>query len=195
MSGPLENYKNYHQNKINILIHQTCIPLLLMSFYACIPYYLSIFVNLFYCLNFLLFDLFSKRSKGSLIYMNFIYFGHVFLKENFSKSASETYNRYQDLATEKYHKGKEVVVEGYDQNPLLACGLAFGAGLVFGAMFPVAKREQELLRESATRLRDSLDDQTAHFVNQTTDAVEDVTEKVKGHENIPDKGIDGQLPH
>ena len=117
------------------------------------------------------------------------------MKENFSKSASETYNRYQDLATEKYHKGKEVVVEGYDQNPLLACGLAFGAGLVFGAMFPVAKREQELLRESATRLRDSLDDQTAHFVNQTTDAVEDVTEKVKGHENIPDKGIDGQLPH
>ena len=85
MIGPLENYKNYHQNQINVIIHQICIPFLLMSFYACTPYYLSLSVNIFYCLNFLLFDLFSKKSKGSLIYMNSIYLGHIFLKVNLSK--------------------------------------------------------------------------------------------------------------
>ena len=39
MINPLLKYKTYHRDKTNIVIHQLCIPLLLMSFYSTVPIY------------------------------------------------------------------------------------------------------------------------------------------------------------
>lgn len=72
MSNPLINYKSYHTNKINICIHQCCIPLLMMSMYSIFPKYVSFGVNLFYSTTYLLFDVFSKKSVESVYYLQSI---------------------------------------------------------------------------------------------------------------------------
>ncbi len=62
MINPLLKYKAYHHDKINIVIHQACVPLLLMSFYSVVPIYLAFVVNTFYSVNYLWFDVFSTIS-------------------------------------------------------------------------------------------------------------------------------------
>ena len=76
MINPLIKYKAYHQDKINIVIHQACIPLLLMSFYSLVPIYLAFIVNTFYSVNYLLFDVFSRKSVYSVYYLHLLFFLH-----------------------------------------------------------------------------------------------------------------------
>ena len=84
MINPLLRYKTYHTEKINIIIHQICIPILLITFYSLVSLKLSIIINLFYSINFLLFDLLSKKSINSIIYLQIIYFIHFLFRNYFS---------------------------------------------------------------------------------------------------------------
>ena len=84
MINPLLKYKEYHKDKINIIIHQVCIPLLLMSFYATIPIYFALFTNIFYSVNYLLFDVFSIKSIHSVYYLQFVFFLHFILRKTLS---------------------------------------------------------------------------------------------------------------
>ena len=85
MKNPLLNYKRYHNNKTNILIHKLCIPLLLVTFYSTIPYKISFLINSFYSINFLLFDVFSSKSKYSVLYLQVLYLIHILFKKKLSK--------------------------------------------------------------------------------------------------------------
>lgn len=75
-TNPLIKYKTYHTNKINIYIHQCCIPLLLLSIYSVFPIYLSVCINLFYSMTYLLFDVFSRKSIHSVYYLQTIFIFH-----------------------------------------------------------------------------------------------------------------------
>ena len=85
MMNPLINYKQYHNNKTNILIHKVCIPLLLVTFYSTIPYKFSFLINCFYSSNFLLFDVFSSKSKYCVLYLQVLYLIHILFKKKLSK--------------------------------------------------------------------------------------------------------------
>jgi uncharacterized membrane protein YGL010W len=82
---PLTKYKQYHKNDTNIQIHVVCIPLLLLSGYAILPV-LSFYVNLFYAVNYLLFDVFSKKSIQAAACLQLVYFASMILKRTFSTS-------------------------------------------------------------------------------------------------------------
>lgn len=84
MQNPLFVYKQYHKNDTNILIHQMCIPLLLITFYACTPLYLSLCVNAFYSISYLLFDVLSTKSIHSVYYLQTLYIIHFGFKEYLS---------------------------------------------------------------------------------------------------------------
>jgi uncharacterized membrane protein YGL010W len=74
--NPLLKYKAYHQNKINILIHQFCIPLILITIYSLMPIYISFVINIFYSINYLLFDVFSTKSIHSVYYLQLLFIIH-----------------------------------------------------------------------------------------------------------------------
>jgi uncharacterized membrane protein YGL010W/sterol desaturase/sphingolipid hydroxylase (fatty acid hydroxylase superfamily) len=76
MTNPLIKYRTYHTNKVNIFIHQFCVPLLLLSIYSVFPIYLSICINLFYSATYLLFDVFSRKSIHSVYYLQTIFLFH-----------------------------------------------------------------------------------------------------------------------
>jgi uncharacterized membrane protein YGL010W len=78
--NPLIKYKTYHQNIMNICIHQICVPLLLMSFYSVVPLYMSISINAFYSVTYLLFDVFSTKSIHSVYYLQTLFLFHFVLK-------------------------------------------------------------------------------------------------------------------
>lgn len=80
MINPLTKYKTYHKNTINIMIHQVCIPLLLMTTYAVLPFYLSAAINTYYSINFLLFDVLSTKSIHSVYYLQTIFVLHLFCR-------------------------------------------------------------------------------------------------------------------
>jgi uncharacterized membrane protein YGL010W len=80
MINPLVKYKTYHRNEINIYIHQIFVPVLLMSFYAVCPFFLSFTVNLFYSITYLLFDVFSAKSIQSVFYMQALFLLHLFFR-------------------------------------------------------------------------------------------------------------------
>jgi 2-hydroxy fatty acid dioxygenase len=82
---PLTKYKQYHKNDTNIQIHVVCIPLLLLSGYA-IFHALAFYVNLFYAVNYLLFDVFSKKSIQAAACLQLVYFASMILKRIFSTS-------------------------------------------------------------------------------------------------------------
>ena len=84
MINPLVKYKTYHQNKMNVLIHKACIPLLLMSFYSVVPLYLSFIVNVFYSVNYLLFDVFSRKSIHSFYYLQSLFVLHFVFRQTLS---------------------------------------------------------------------------------------------------------------
>jgi uncharacterized membrane protein YGL010W len=84
MLNPLVKYKSYHKNEFNIYIHQICVPVLLMSFYAVIPFFLSFGINLFYSITFLLFDVFSAKSIQSVFYLQTLFLLHFFFRAFFS---------------------------------------------------------------------------------------------------------------
>ena len=81
MLNPLLKYKEYHKNEMNILIHKICVPLLLASIYSVIPLYISLIVNIFYSLTYILFDVFSKKSIHSLYYLQLIFIVHFIFRE------------------------------------------------------------------------------------------------------------------
>ena len=81
MINPLLKYKAYHQDKINIVIHQACVPLLLMSFYSVVPLYLAFVVNTFYSVNYLLFDVFSTKSIHSVYYLQSAFLTHFIFRQ------------------------------------------------------------------------------------------------------------------
>ena len=82
---PLTKYKQYHKNDTNIQIHIVCVPLLLLSGYAIFPA-ISLYVNLFYAINYLLFDVFSKKSLQAVACLQLVYFASIILKRIFSTS-------------------------------------------------------------------------------------------------------------
>jgi len=82
---PLTKYKQYHKNDTNIQIHVVCIPLLLLSGYA-IFHALAFYVNLFYAINYLLFDVFSKKSMQAVACLQLVYFTSMTLKRILSTS-------------------------------------------------------------------------------------------------------------
>lgn len=81
MINPLLKYKAYHQDKINIVIHQACVPLLLISFYSVVPLYLAFVVNTFYSVNYLLFDVFSTKSIHSVYYLQSVFLTHFIFRQ------------------------------------------------------------------------------------------------------------------
>jgi len=54
---PILKYKQYHKNNININIHKVFVPVLLASAYALLPE-ISLYANMFYTANYILFDVF-----------------------------------------------------------------------------------------------------------------------------------------
>lgn len=76
MPNPLVKYKEFHKNETNIIIHQVCVPLLLMSIYAILPIYISFCINIFYSITYLLFDVFSNKSIHSIYYLQYIFLMH-----------------------------------------------------------------------------------------------------------------------
>lgn len=80
MINPLLN----HQDKKNIVIHQTCVPLLLISFYSVVPLYLAFVVNIFYSVNYLLFDVFSTKSIHSVYYVQSVFITHFVFRQTLS---------------------------------------------------------------------------------------------------------------
>ena len=84
MSNPLQKYKVYHKNKINIYIHQVCIPLLLVTIYSILPLYISFIINVCYSIIYLLYDIFSAKSFYSVLYLQFIFLFHLIFRQIFS---------------------------------------------------------------------------------------------------------------
>ena len=84
MINPLLKYKAYHQDNTNVVIHQLCVPLLLMSFYSTVPIYLAFVVNTFYSVNYLLFDVFSTKSFHSVYYLQSLFLAHFVLRQTLS---------------------------------------------------------------------------------------------------------------
>lgn len=84
MINPLVKYKEYHKNKTNIIIHQGCVPLLLLSIYSILPIYCSISANIFYSATYLLFDVFSTKSIHSFYYLQSIFLLHFVFRQYFS---------------------------------------------------------------------------------------------------------------
>lgn len=82
---PLTKYKQYHKNDTNIQIHIVCVPLLLLSGYAIFPA-MAFYVNLFYAINYLLFDVFSKKSMQAVACLHLVYFASIILNSIFSTS-------------------------------------------------------------------------------------------------------------
>ena len=81
MLNPLVKYKAYHKDKVNVTIHMSCVPLLLMSIYSILPIYISFGINIFYSINYTLFDVFSTKSIHSVYYLQFIYLLHFVLRK------------------------------------------------------------------------------------------------------------------
>jgi uncharacterized membrane protein YGL010W len=79
---PILKYKQYHKNNVNINIHKVFVPVLLASAYSLLPE-ISLYVNMFYTTNYILFDVFSKKSVYSAVYLQAIY-GVGILFETFS---------------------------------------------------------------------------------------------------------------
>ena len=90
MINPLTRYKTYHKNKINIFIHQLCIPLLLATAYAVIPIELCVCINLYYSISYILFDIASKKSINSIYYLQTIFLGHFILRKYLSIHSNAT---------------------------------------------------------------------------------------------------------
>lgn len=84
MINPLLKYKAYHQDYTNVVIHQLCVPLLLMSFYSTVPIYLAFIVNTFYSVNYLLFDVFSTESIHSVYYLQSLFVLHFTFRQTLS---------------------------------------------------------------------------------------------------------------
>lgn len=78
--NPLLKYKEYHKNPTNIFIHQLCVPILLLSGYAMFPQ-ISCYVNGFYTINYLLFDVFSKKSIQLAVLLQFMLGGSYLLNQ------------------------------------------------------------------------------------------------------------------
>ena len=84
MINPLLKYKTYHQDKTNVIIHKLCIPLLLMSFYSTVPIYLAFVINIFYSINYLLFDVISTKSIHSVYYLQLLFLAHFVFRQTLS---------------------------------------------------------------------------------------------------------------
>ena len=84
MINPLLKYKAYHQDNTNIVIHQFCVPLLLLSFYSTVPIYFAFVVNTFYSVNYLLFDVFSAKSIHSVYYLQSLFVLHFAFRQTLS---------------------------------------------------------------------------------------------------------------
>ena len=84
MINPPVKYKAYHRDNTNVVIHQLCVPLLLMSFYSTVPIYLAFVVNLFYSVNYLLYDLLSRKSIHSVYYLQSLFVLHFIFRQTLS---------------------------------------------------------------------------------------------------------------
>ena len=82
---PILKYKAYHKNEVNINIHKICVPILLATAYALLPT-INFYINLFYTVNYLLFDVFSKKSVYSAVYLQAIYGSGLLMNEIFSNN-------------------------------------------------------------------------------------------------------------
>ena len=63
------------------MMHRVCVPLLLMTFYSVVPVYLAFVVNIFYSVNYLLFDVFSTKSIRSVYYLQSMFFAHFVFRQ------------------------------------------------------------------------------------------------------------------
>ena len=90
MINPLLKYNAYHQDNTNVVIHQLCVPLLLMSFYSTVPIYLAFVVNTFYSVNYLLFDVFSTKSIHSVYYLQSLFVLHFVFRQTLSVQTNIT---------------------------------------------------------------------------------------------------------
>ena len=69
---PLIKYKSYHNNNTNIIIHKYCVPIILLTGYALLPT-IALYINIFYSINYILFDVFSKKSIHAIGILQIIY--------------------------------------------------------------------------------------------------------------------------
>jgi uncharacterized membrane protein YGL010W len=76
---PILKYKQYHKNETNVIIHKVCVPLLLISAYSGLSTY-AFYINLFYTLNYMIFDVFSKKSLYSAGFLQILYGCSLLLK-------------------------------------------------------------------------------------------------------------------
>lgn len=65
-------------------VRQVCIPLLLLSFYSCVSLAVAFGVNTAYSINYLLFDVFSRRSVHSVAYLHVLFLVHFLLRHTVS---------------------------------------------------------------------------------------------------------------
>ena len=64
----------------------------------------------------------------------------------------------------------------FEANPLMIGAMGLGIGLILGAMFPLSRRERELLEPLGENLRESAVRQGAEVVRQVTRGAEDLVE-------------------
>lgn len=84
MLDPLVKYRTYHRDKINIRIHQVCVPLLLMSIYSVCPVYFSFSINVFYSITYLLLDVCSTKSIHAVYYSQSLFLLHFLFRQYLS---------------------------------------------------------------------------------------------------------------
>lgn len=89
ISSPINEYKKYHQNDINILIHRICIPLLLCTFMAMCNTFISYCIYIFYNTLYLGFLYNSKyyslhKNLFIFVYLTIISTTSNYIKRNLS---------------------------------------------------------------------------------------------------------------
>jgi ElaB/YqjD/DUF883 family membrane-anchored ribosome-binding protein len=114
--------------------------------------------------------------------------------ERVSERVSDTYGqvaeqfgeRYDDLreqgrralrgTSQRVRSTARAAQDYFEANPLMIGAVGLGIGLILGAMFPLSRREREILEPIGENLRESAARQGAEVVRQVARGAEDLVE-------------------
>jgi ElaB/YqjD/DUF883 family membrane-anchored ribosome-binding protein len=114
--------------------------------------------------------------------------------ERVSERVSDTYGQVAERVGERYDDLREqgrralrgtgqrvrstarAAQDYFEANPLMIGAVGLGIGLILGAMFPLSRREREILEPIGENLRESAARQGAEVVRQVARGAEDLVE-------------------
>ena len=88
MPTPLETYRSYHTNPINIGIHQVCVPLLLATWWAVVPFPVALLINGFYTFSYLAMEITYTNSRAAACALQILFVAHLPLRWYLSPAAN-----------------------------------------------------------------------------------------------------------